>query len=119
MNFQNAQLSNIFRILSEVGGFNVVLSPSVQGTTNVRLEGLPWNHAMELVLKNNSLEKQCFGNVIRIVPLDAHSLGRHRPADHRGVPHHPARQSHTRSVRPQAPAGPLGRLMLGIPGVVR
>lgn len=71
MDFQNAQLNNIFRILSEVGGFNVVLAPAVQGTTNVRLESIPWNHAIELVLKNNGLEKQCFGNVVRIIPQEA------------------------------------------------
>lgn len=69
MDFQNAQLVNIFRILSEVSGFNLVLSPSVQGTVNVRLLDVPWNQAMELILKNNNLSRQCFEKIVRIVTV--------------------------------------------------
>lgn len=70
IDFQKAQVSNIFRILAEIGGFNVILAPAVQGTVNVRLVDTPWNHALEIILKNNGLEKQCFGNVIRVVPQE-------------------------------------------------
>ncbi|MBI5427384.1 MAG: type IV pilus secretin PilQ [Nitrospinae bacterium] len=69
MDFQNAQLTNIFRILSEVSGFNLVLSPSVQGTVNARLLDVPWNQAMELILKNNNLSRQCFEKIVRIVTV--------------------------------------------------
>lgn len=66
LDFQNAQLVNIFRILSEVGGFNIILAPSVGGSTNIRLVDVPWNQAMELILKNNGLGKQCFDNIVRV-----------------------------------------------------
>ncbi len=66
LDFQNAQLVNIFRILSEVGGFNIILAPAVGGTTNIRLVDVPWNQAMELIIKNNGLAKQCFENIVRI-----------------------------------------------------
>ncbi len=68
LDFQNARIVNIFRILSEVGGFNVILSPNVKGSTNIRLVDVPWNQAMELILKNNGLGKQCFGNIVRLAP---------------------------------------------------
>ena len=52
MDFQNANIKNIFRIISEVSGFNLVLSPTVSGTVNIRLIDVPWNKAFELILEN-------------------------------------------------------------------
>lgn len=68
MDFQNANIKNIFRIIAEVSGFNLVLSPDVSGTVNIRLVDVPWNKAFELILENNGLGRLCEGNVIRIVP---------------------------------------------------
>jgi len=68
MDFQNANIKNIFRIIAEVSGFNLVLSPDVSGTVNIRLIDVPWNKAFELIMENNGLGRLCEGNVIRIVP---------------------------------------------------
>jgi type IV pilus assembly protein PilQ len=68
MDFQNANIKNIFRIVSEVSGFNLVLSPDVVGTVNIRLIDVPWNKAFELIMENNGLGRLCEGNIIRIVP---------------------------------------------------
>lgn len=68
MDFQNANIKNIFRIISEVSQFNLVLSPDVAGTVNVRLIDVPWNQAFEIILENNALGRLCEGNIIRIVP---------------------------------------------------
>jgi type IV pilus assembly protein PilQ len=69
MDFQNANIKNIFRIIAEVSGFNLVLSPDVSGTVNVRLIDVPWNKAFELILDNNALGRICSGdNIIRVVP---------------------------------------------------
>jgi len=68
IDFQNANIKNIFRIIAEVSGYNLVLSPDVAGTVNVRLVDVPWNKAFELILENNILGRVCEGNVIRIVP---------------------------------------------------
>ncbi len=68
MDFQNANIKNIFRIIAEVSGFNLVLSPDVAGTVNIRLIDVPWNKAFELILDNNALGRICTGNIIRIVP---------------------------------------------------
>jgi len=68
MEFQNANIKNIFRVISEVSGFSLVLSPDVVGTVSIRLVDVPWNKAFELILENNVLGRICEGNVIRIVP---------------------------------------------------
>jgi len=68
MDFQNANIKNIFRIIAEVSGFNLVLSPDVAGSVNIRLIDVPWNKAFELIMENNGLGRLCEGNVIRIVP---------------------------------------------------
>jgi len=69
MDFQNANIKNIFRIIAEVSGFNLVLSPDVSGTVNIRLIDVPWNKAFELILDNNALGRICSGkNIIRVVP---------------------------------------------------
>ncbi len=68
MDFQNANIKNIFRIIAEVSGFNLVLSPDVGGDVNIRLIDVPWNQAFEIILENNALGRVCEGNIIRIVP---------------------------------------------------
>lgn len=68
MDFQNANIKNIFRIIAEVSGFNLVLSPDVKGAVNVRLIDVPWNQAFELILENNLLGRLCEGTIIRVVP---------------------------------------------------
>ncbi len=68
MEFQNANIKNIFRIIAEVSGFSLVLSPDVSGTVSIRLIDVPWNKAFELILENNGLGRLCEGNIIRIVP---------------------------------------------------
>jgi len=68
MDFQNANIKNIFRIIAEVSGFNLVLSPDIVGTVNIRLIDVPWNQAFELIMENNGMGRLCEGNIIRIVP---------------------------------------------------
>lgn len=66
--FQDASLKNIFRIISDVSGFNVVLSPDVSGNVNIRLVDVGWNIALELILENYGLARRCFNDIIRIAP---------------------------------------------------
>jgi type IV pilus assembly protein PilQ len=68
MDFQNANIKNIFRSLAEVSGFNLILSPDVRGTVSIRLVDVPWNKAFELILENNALGRICEGDMIRVVP---------------------------------------------------
>ena len=68
MEFQNANIKNLFRVISEVSGFSLVLSPAIKGNISIRLVDVPWNKAFELILENNALGRVCEGNIIRVVP---------------------------------------------------
>ncbi len=71
MDFQGASLGNLFRLFSDVSGFNLVIAPQVSGTVNIRINDVPWNMAFDLVLRNNSLGRECFGNnTIRIATFE-------------------------------------------------
>lgn len=64
--FQQARLKNILRIIAEVSGLNIVISPDVDGLVTMRLINVPWNMALDMVLKNNALGKECVSNIVRI-----------------------------------------------------
>lgn len=67
LDFQNANIRSLFRIISEFSGFNVIFSPEVQGSVNIRIYDMPWNQALEIILSNSDLGRECFGsNVVRI-----------------------------------------------------
>ena len=67
LNFQNADVRNLFRIFAEISGFNVILSPEVGGSVNIRMMDVAWNEAMEIILTNSNLRRECFGsNIVRI-----------------------------------------------------
>jgi type IV pilus assembly protein PilQ len=67
LDFQNADVRNLFRIFAEISGFNVILSPEIGGSVNIRMLDVPWNQAMEVILTNNALGRECFGdNIVRV-----------------------------------------------------
>jgi type IV pilus assembly protein PilQ len=68
LDFQSADVRNLFRVFSEISGFNVILSPEVGGSVNIRMFDVPWNQAMAIILTNSGLGRECFGsNIVRIV----------------------------------------------------
>ncbi len=64
--FQNAELKNVFRFLAEYAGVNVVVSPSVAGTATLKVDSVPWSKVMELILANYKLGRKCEGKIVRI-----------------------------------------------------
>ncbi|MBI4653518.1 MAG: type IV pilus secretin PilQ [Nitrospirae bacterium] len=68
LDFQDAELSHIFRLLAEVSGYNIVVSPEVKGKFSMKLLNVPWEQALNIILKNHALSKTVDGNIIRIVP---------------------------------------------------
>jgi len=60
-------LKDFFRLISEISGLNVVLDPTVNGTVTLKLTDVPWDQALDVVLKNYQLGGQLQGNVLRIV----------------------------------------------------
>jgi type IV pilus assembly protein PilQ len=71
LDFQNADIHNILRLIGEVSGKNVVVSDQVAGKVTLKLTKVPWDQALDLVLASKNLGVQETGNVLRIDSLDA------------------------------------------------
>ena len=67
--FQDADIVPIFRLLSDISGYNIVVSPEVRGKITLNLINVPWDQALDIVLKTFYLGKSVEGNIIRIAPL--------------------------------------------------
>jgi type IV pilus assembly protein PilQ len=70
LDFQNADIHNIIRIIADVSGLNIVTSDEVKGTVTIRLKDVPWDQALDVVLESKDLDKMAIGNVVRIAPAD-------------------------------------------------
>lgn len=70
VNLKDVDLKDFFRLIHEISGLNIVLDPNVKGSVTLVLDEVPWDQALNLVLKNNGLECELEGNVLRIATLD-------------------------------------------------
>jgi type IV pilus assembly protein PilQ len=66
VNLKDVDLVDFFRLIHEVSGLNVVVDPAVKGSFSIVLDNVPWDQALDIVLKDNDLDKQLDGNVLRI-----------------------------------------------------
>ena len=71
LDFKDADVQNVFRIIAEVSHLNLITSDDVRGKVTLRLINVPWDQALDLVLQAKSLGAKQEGNVIRIAPLAA------------------------------------------------
>jgi len=70
VNLKDVDLKDFFRLIHEISGLNVVLDPNVKGTLTIVLDDVPWDQALDIVLKNNDLARQLDGNVLRIATVE-------------------------------------------------
>lgn len=70
VNLKDVDLKDFFRLIHEISGLNIVLDPSVKGTVTLVLDDVPWDQALDIVLKNNALDRELQGNVLRIAGTD-------------------------------------------------
>ena len=70
VNLKDVDLKDFFRLIHEISGLNVVLDPNIHGTLTIVLDDVPWDQALDIVLKNNDLSRQLEGNVLRIATVD-------------------------------------------------
>jgi len=68
LDFQDADLTAILRLIGDVSGYNVVIHPDVKGKITLKLLNVPWDQALELILKTHGLDAVTEGNVMRIAP---------------------------------------------------
>jgi type IV pilus assembly protein PilQ len=73
IDFQGADLRMVLRQLAEIGGLNLVIDPSVPANArvDVKLTQVPWDQALDVVLKNSQLAPEIDGTVVRVVTLKA------------------------------------------------
>ena len=67
--FQAADLRAVLRTFAEISGLNVVIDPTIQGTVDVSLKEVPWDQALDIILKANKLGYTVDGTIVRIAPL--------------------------------------------------
>jgi len=88
LELKDADLKDFFRLIGDFSGLNVVLDPDVKGNLTIFLRDVPWDQALDVVLKNNGLGKQLEGNILRIATnqsLEAEETQRKRLADARNL----------------------------------
>lgn len=71
MDFKDADLTNVFRIIAEVSNLNIITADDVKGKVSLRLVNVPWDQALDVVLRSKSLGAAQEGNVLRIAPLSS------------------------------------------------
>jgi len=71
LDFKDGDLQDIFRLFADISGLNIVVNPGVSGKVTLKLNEVPWDQALDLILKANGLGYTLEGNVIRIAPLVA------------------------------------------------
>ena len=69
LDFKDGDLQDIFRLFADISGLNVVVNPGVSGKVTLKLTEVPWDQALDLILKTNSLGYTLDDNVIRIAKL--------------------------------------------------
>lgn len=70
LDLQDTDIDNALRIIAEVSNLNIVASEDVMGKVTLRLTDVPWDQALDVILKTHGLDKVLEGNVMRIAPID-------------------------------------------------
>ncbi len=69
LDFKDADIHNILRLISEVAKLNIITSDEVSGKITITMRNVPWDQALDIILKTKKLGKVRHGNIIRIAPL--------------------------------------------------
>ena len=86
LDLKDADIKDVFRTISELTGLNIVVDPEVRGTVTVKLDNVPWDQALDLILKQNGLGYVLENNIMRIATtakLQAEQADRARLAEAR------------------------------------
>jgi type IV pilus assembly protein PilQ len=70
LDLKDVDLKDFFRLIHEISGLNILVDPNVTGSVTTVLDNVPWDQALDIVLKDNSLGKVLEGNVLRIAKLE-------------------------------------------------
>lgn len=70
LNFQNIDVRAVLQLIADFTGLNMVVSDSVSGNLTLRLKNVPWDQALDIILKTKGLAKRVSGNVMLIAPAE-------------------------------------------------
>ncbi|HEX8596556.1 MAG TPA: type IV pilus secretin PilQ [Pseudomonas sp.] len=70
LNFQDIDVRSVLQLIADFTSLNLVASDTVQGGITLRLQNVPWDQALDLVLKTKGLDKRKIGNVLLVAPAD-------------------------------------------------
>ena len=70
LNFQDIETRAVLQLLADASGQNIVVSDSVQGSVTLRLQNVPWDQALDIVLRTKGLDKRRNDNVIIVAPTE-------------------------------------------------
>jgi len=70
LNFQDIEVRSVLQLIADFTSLNLVASDTVSGNITLRLKNVPWDQALELILKTKGLDKRLVGNVMLVAPAD-------------------------------------------------
>ena len=70
LNFQNIEVRSVLQLIADFTGLNLVASDTVQGSITLRLQNVPWDQALDLVMKTKGLGKRQMGSVLLVAPSE-------------------------------------------------
>jgi type IV pilus assembly protein PilQ len=71
LEFEGADLRAVLRIFADISGLNIVIDPAVRGTVDVAMRDVPWDQALDVILRANKLGYVLDGTIVRVAPLTA------------------------------------------------
>jgi type IV pilus assembly protein PilQ len=70
LNFQDIPIRSVLQIIADTNNFNLVTSDSVSGNITLRLDGVPWDQALDVVLRVKGLDKRMEGSILMVAPSE-------------------------------------------------
>nr|WP_297403035.1 type IV pilus secretin PilQ [uncultured Marinobacter sp.] len=70
LNFQDIEVRSVLQLIADFTGLNLVASDTVAGSITLRLQNVPWDQALDLILKTKGLDKRQIGNVLLVAPAE-------------------------------------------------
>jgi len=70
LNFQDIPVRTVLQIIADYNEFNLITSDTVTGNITLRLDGVPWDQALSIILKVKGLDKRMQGNILMVAPAD-------------------------------------------------
>jgi type IV pilus assembly protein PilQ len=70
LNFQNIEVRSVLQLIADFTGINIVVSDTVKGSLTLRLKNVPWDQALDIILKTKGLAMRQTGNVMLVAPSE-------------------------------------------------